>query len=49
MNEQQLRSVQMKVKLIISLFLCLGLAIAGASISGCSAYIGEHGAAAKVG
>jgi hypothetical protein len=40
----------MKVKLIIiSLFLCLGLAMAGASLSGCSAYVGGNGAGARIG
>lgn len=40
----------MKVKfIIISLFLCLGLAVAGASLSGCSAYVGDNGAGARIG
>ena len=48
--QQQLRGGPMNIKLItISLFLCLGLAIAGTSLSGCSAYVGDRGAAARVG
>jgi len=40
----------MKVKfIIVSLFLCLGLAIAGTSLSGCSASIGDNGAHARIG
>lgn len=40
----------MKVKFIlISLLLCLGMAVAGASLSGCSAYVGDSGAGARIG